>query len=608
MAISAGTYQFVSMLDYASVISAVSPTRGADVTDWGAGNEDNLQKFDVTITAGKCLLTMCKSGLALEYQPAPSIGDVCMNNANPTNTNQLWYFTTVDNITYHGVTCDVFNIAPVEDSGNYLTSQVTARKVNTNGGMTVEEPQVSSPYLLGQQWIAYPTKPTNEGIIIPTIMGWAETVGGDGSFEQSSAAKLYPVWRGSYSWAYDTQNYWEGCYSTCELDAKSGVWGLWSDYSAWTQLTTTSVDDRFWDATGLNAVVPSTLKAKRYRFMVRAVSVINNVEYVGHSESAMLTANYVPPFSITTAAFGPLGLKLEATSPYTDGTNLVVFRVVDEDGNVISPWWVQDGFKGSTGTLSVPLDSIYKWLEEDEQITVVYRNGTDNYWSLLVKDESEQELTVTYDAGHGVTLDPQVTVGPGRTLVVDVNSSLPNEAVYIRRNGKLTAMDKNDDGTFSCLYPFSETFELYCVAYSSDMTSWGTWEETITPTSAYLGGRRPCHAWNWDGGSFLLEISDAVLSTERKLEATYDAVTLDSRKYQSVLFSKTVESTYEADGILKHGLTESDKQQLLALLNAQHVTYRAPQGDVAEVAITSVSYVDWHEYTKVNVEMIQETR
>ena len=87
MAISAGTYQFVSMLDYASVISAVSPTRGADVTDWGAGNEDNLQKFDVTITAGKCLLTVCKSGLALEYQPAPSIGDVCMNNADPTNNN-----------------------------------------------------------------------------------------------------------------------------------------------------------------------------------------------------------------------------------------------------------------------------------------------------------------------------------------------------------------------------------------------------------------------------------------------------------------------------------------------------------------------------------------
>ena len=453
-----------------------------------------------------------------------------------------------------------------------------------------------------------PTKPTSESVVHPDILGWAETVGGEGEFERGMAAKLYPVWLGSYSWAYNTQNYWEGCYSTCELDAVSGAWGPWSDYTAWAQLTTTFDGDRYWDTTGLNAVVPSTLTAKRYRFMVRAVSVVNNVEYVGHSASAMLTANYVPSFTLTTAAFGPLGLKVEATSPYTDGTNFVVFRVLDGDGNIITPPWLDSSFKGATGTLSVPLDNIFEWLEENEQITVEYWHGTDNYMSLWNEQPTGQLMTVTYDAGHGVTLDPQVTVGPGRTLVVDVDSTLPNEAVYIRRNGKLTAVDKNPDGTFSCLYPFTETFELYCVAYNNDMSSWGTWEETITPTSAYLGGRRPCHAWNWDGGSFLLELSDAVLSTERKLEATYDAVTLDSRKYQSVLFSKTVESTYEADGILKHGLTESDKQQLLALLNAQHVTYRAPHGDVADVAITSVSYVDWHEYTKVSVEMIQETR
>ena len=62
-----------------------------------------------------------------------------------------------------------------------------------------------------------------------------------------------------------------------------------------------------------------------------------------------------------------------------------------------------------------------------------------------------------------------------------------------------------------------------------------------------------------------------------------------------------------ADGILKRGITESDKEALMSLVKARHVTYRAPHGDIADVAITGVSYEEQHDFTTVRVSMVQET-
>ena len=39
---------------------------------------------------------------------------------------------------------------------------------------------------------------------------------------------------------------------------------------------------------------------------------------------------------------------------------------------------------------------------------------------------------------------------------------------------------------------------------------------------------------------------------------------------------------------------------------ARHVRYRSPGGDIADVAITDVSYTDYAGYTDVSVSMVEE--
>ena len=606
MAISAGTYQLISSLDN-GFVGTTSATRGAFVGDWYADDATNLCKFDLTIISGTtCALTLCEGGNGLVYNTSQYAGSyVKLAAADSSNTLQRWDFTQVTTATYRGVTCGVYNIQPNSDATLFLTSSSVGSHL---GGVSVEAAKTDATGIQGQLWIAYPTKPTDAGLVVPDILGWAETVGGEGAYSRDAAATLYPVWDGGYSWGESTSNYWQGCTRYQTLDGITGTWGEWSDYTAWAPLTATRADNLYWLTAGLDANVTGA-KAKRYQIQIRAVGVDSGSETYGYPATATLTANVVPTVTITAATFGPLGLALAFTSDYVSGTNFIEFNVYDAVGGKLSLFNSVRSFTGGSYTAIVSPDKLNDWIEEDEEITILYAVGTDEYRGWYNDAEThEATLTVGYDGGSGVTLAPVVTMGAGRLLNVSVGSSLPNEAVYVRSGGRLVQATKNGDGSFSCVYPFASDFEVYAVAYNDAMTAWGTWEETFTPQSQLLKAYPACHAWSWAGGSFLLEVTSDIMETDRKIDTTNEIVTLDSREYQSVLFSKTLESRYTADGILKHGLTESDKGQLLALLGVKHAYYRAPHGDVANVAITGVSYVDRRSFTEVTVDMMQETR
>lgn len=605
MAISAGTYQLISSLDN-GLIGTNSATNGAFVGDWYTDDYSNLCKVDLTVISGTtCALTLCDGGFGLYYNTVQYYGsDVKLTGADSSNVLQRWDFVQVATVTYRGVTCGVYNVQPKSDATLFLTSSSVGSHF---GGVSVEAARTDGTGIQGQMWIAYPTKPTDAGLIVPDILGWAETVGGEGAYSRDAAATLYPVWDGGFAWGAATSNYWQGCTRYQTLDGITGTWGEWSDYTAWAPLTATRADNLYWLTAGLDATVTGA-KAKRYQMLIRAVGVDSGVETYGYPATATLTANVVPTVTITAATFGPLGLALTVTSDYTNGTNFVEFNVFDGDGEVYSYNSIRS-FTGGAYTAIVALDKINRWIDEGSEITVRYAVGTDEYRGWYANAEvHETTLTVSYDGGSGVTLAPVVTMGAGRLLNVSVGSSLANEAVYVRSGGRLVQATKNGDGSFSSVYPFASNFEVYAVAYNDAMTTWGTWEETYTPQSQLLKAYPACHAWSWAGGSFLLEVTSDLMATDRKIDTTNEIVTLDSREYQSVLFSRALESRYTASGVLKHGLTESDKAQLLALLGVKHAYYRAPHGDVANVAIAGVSYVDRRSFTEVTVDMVQETR
>lgn len=606
MAISAGTYQLISSLD-GGLIGTNSATKGAPVGDWYTDDSSNLCKVDLAVISGTtCALTLCDGGFGLYYNTVQYYGaGVKLTGADSSNVLQRWDFVQVATVTFRGVSCGVYNIQPKSDATLFLTSSSVGSRYL--GGLSVEAAKTDTTGVQGQRWIAYPTKPTDAGLVVPVILGWAETVGGEDAYSRDAAATLYPVWDGGYSWGASTSNYWQGCTRYQTLDGITGAWSEWSDYTAWAPLTATRADNLYWLTAGLDATVTGA-KAKRYQIQIRAVGVDSGSETYGYPATATLTANVVPTVTITDATFGPLGLALAFTSDYTAGTTFVEFDVYDAYGVKLSYNSIRS-FTGGAYTAIVALDKISAWIDEGSEITVRYAAGTDEYrgWYSNVETH-ETTLTVDYDGGSGVTLAPVVTMGAGRLLNVSVGSSIANEAVYVRSGGRLVQATKNGDGSFSCIYPFASNFEVYAVAYNDAMTVWGTWEETYTPQSQLLRAYPACHAWSWDGGSFLLEVTSDLMATDRKIDTTNEIVTLDSREYQSVLFSRALESRYTATGVLKHGLTESDKGQLLALLGVKHAYYRAPHGDVANVAITGVSYVDRRSFTEVTVDMVQETR
>lgn len=602
MAISAGTYQLISSLDN-GLIGTYSATNGAFVGDWYTDDASNLCKVNLTVISGTtCALTLCDGGFGLYYNTNQYAGsDVKLTGADSSNVYQRWDFVQVDTVTFRGVSCGVYNIKPK----SYATLFLTSSSVGSHfGGVSVEAEKTDGTGVQGQRWIAYPTKPTDAGLVVPDILGWAETVGGEGAYSRDAAATLYPVWDGGFAWGASTSNYWQGRTRYQTLDGITGTWGEWSDYTAWAPLTATRADNLYWLTAGLDATVTGA-KAKRYQIQIRAVGVDGGAETYGYPATATLTANVVPTVTVTDATFGPLGLALTFTSDYTNGTTFVEFDTYDEDGEELAINSVRS-FTGGSYTVLVSPDWLNAWIDEGSEITVRYAVGTDEYrWWYNDAETHEATLTVDYDGGSGVTLAPVVTMGAGRLLNVSVGSSLANEAVYVRSGGRLVQATANGDGSFSCVYPFASDFEVYAVAYNDAMTSWGTWEETYTPQSQLLKAYPACHAWTWDGGSFLLEVTSDLMATDRKIDTTNEIVTLDSREYQSVLFSRALESRYTATGVLKHGLTESDKGQLLALLGVKHAYYRAPHGDVANVAITGVSYVDRRSFTEVTISMVQ---
>ena len=606
MAISAGTYQLISSLD-GGLIGTNSANKGAPVGDWYTDDSSNLCKVDLSVISGTtCALTLCDGGFGLYYNTVQYYGTgVKLTGADSSNVLQRWDFVQVATVTFRGVSCGVYNIQPKSDATLFLTSSSVGSRYL--GGLSVEAARTDATGVQGQRWIAYPTKPTDAGLVVPDILGWAETVGGEGAYSRDAAATLYPVWDGGYSWGASTSNYWQGCTRYQTLDGTTGTWGDWSDYTAWAPLTATRADNLYWLTAGLDATVTGA-KAKRYQIQIRAVGVDSGSETYGYPATATLTANVVPTVTITDATFGPLGLALDFTSDYVAGTNVIEFDVTNEDGVKLVHNSIRS-FTGGAYTAIVALDKISAWIDEGSEITVRYAAGTDEYRGWYSNAQThETTLTVDYDGGSGVTLTPVVTMGAGRLLNVSVGSSLANEAVYVRSGGRLVKATKNGNGSFSCVYPFASDFEVYAVAYNDAMTAWGTWEETYTPQSQLLKAYPACHAWSWAGGSFLLEVTSDLMATDRKIDTTNEIVTLDSREFQSVLFSRALESRYTATGVLKHGLTESDKGQLFALLGVKHAYYRAPHGDVANVAIIGVSYVDRRSFTEVSIDMVQETR
>ena len=601
MAIADGVYEirYARATNMAIDVSGASKVSGANVHLY-AVNHSNAQVFYIDIEeADKWSIRNVYSGMYVDVAGgrAQDATNVQQWTDNDSRAQRWKIYETGQTMVVDGVTC------PVVQLGSYVTDDADSYYLDVHAAMTTNKTNVQIYHKNGtiaQQFVLYPTSKQDTSLPVPSMQGWTGTAGGtDYGFQRAAATTLYPAWLGTQSWASNTANGFEGSWRERTMDSETSTWGDWGQQTAWTDVATTRDGTSYWLTAGLPASLASGDKARQYEFQLRAFAGSGTNRVRGLSSSATLEAVVVPVVTLAASAgFGPDGLRIPYTSDYDGGTTNVRITSVKVDGQEMLSRPVEHDGLAVSGTLDVPQDALNGWIDDGKTMAVTYQVGNDQ--TTMYPDAYHASVGVSYDAGE-VSIDPTLTAVDGRRLKVEVPGNVTG--AWYRANGVLHEADVVD-GVAYVDYPFGP-FDLFLSA--SDGSDWGIAHLSLAAGSGVLAGQTPCHAWGWDGGTFLLECDRDPMVTDRTITPISETMALNGREYQNVYFQGPIASEFAAVGLLFEGVTESTRAQMLALSRAHHVTYRAPSGEVATVAVTSVAYRTHREFTEVEVNMVEET-
>lgn len=600
MAIADGVYEIRSYMatNMALDVYGASKVKGANVEIY-AVNHGNAQVFYIDLEeANKWSIRNVWSGMYVDVEHATAANGTNVSQwTDNDQRNQRWRITeTGETVTIDGVSCPVVTI------GSYVTTDGSTYMMDVEKALTTNKTNVliyTAHSGANQKFALYPTSKQDTSLPVPSMQGWTGTAGGtDYGFQRAAATTLYPAWLGTQSWASNTANGFEGSWRERTMDSDTSAWGDWGEQTAWTDVATTRDGTSYWLTAGLPASLASGNKARQYEFQLRAYAGSGTNRVRGLSSSATLEAVTVPVVTLSNAGFGPDGLRIPYVSDYDGGTTNVRITSVKVDGQEMLSRPVEHDGLAVTGTFDVPQDALNGWIDDGKTMAVTYQVGNDQ--TAMYPDAYHASVGVSYDAGE-VSIDPTLTAVDGRRLKVEVPGNVTG--AWYRANGVLHEADVVD-GVAYVDYPFGP-FDLFLSA--SDGPGWGIAHLSLAAGSGVLAGQTPCHAWGWDGGTFLLECDRDPMVTDRTITPISETMALNGREYQNVYFQGPIASEFAAVGLLFEGVTESTRAQMLALSRAHHVTYRAPSGEVATVAVTSVAYRTHREFTEVEVNMVEET-
>lgn len=604
---SGGVYELRSMLktSMCADVAGASGTRGANVLLYERSDNDN-QKFAVTEEEdGRWSIQAMHSGMFMDVNRAEAKAGTNVQQWDDNDGRaQRWKVVNYGTTTIDGTTCAVVSF------GSYVTSDGQTYFMDVYNAMTSNKANIdiqAASANAKQRWALYPTLPSGDGIPVVAQLGWSEEAGGEASATTlPEAEELYPTWVTTMSWSTDGPNHYEWRMRTQLMDGMSGTWGDWSEWAAWEVAAVAQEGTRAWMPDGLPAEVPEGSRAMRYALQVRAIGVLEDgTTVMGPTASETLTAVRKATVTLGTMGFGPEGLRIAYESDYAGGTNVVSVDSVRVGGREMLASAVRFPALDASGSMLVPMASLKGWIDDGSTATVRFRNGTD---MLPLSTATNHTGTVSYDTGSGLDATPTVTVGEGRTLRLTVPSA-DATAAWMLYEGELTEMLLSD-GVAYLTPPFGAAieYEFFVSVASTDGDRWGVAHVTSAQSRALMGGYQPCHAWNWDGGHFLLEVREGEpLETDYEVKRNFDTFQLNNREWESVHYQRTKSGSFSATGALVAGLTESARADLEAMCDQGYVTYRSPSGLVAEVAVTEFSITEHAHYTEVTVSMTRVT-
>lgn len=602
---SGGIYELRSMLKTSMCADVTGDSRGSNVMLYERSGE-NGQKFIVTEeSSGQWSLQNVSSGMFVDVADGAASAGTNVQQWDDTDQRaQRWKVINYGTTTVDGTTCAVVSLGSyVTNDGQTYFADVYNAMTSNNANVDIQTASSSAK----QRWALVPTTPLDGGVPVVANLGWTTTAGAAASSDTlPEAEELYPTWVTTMSWSTDGPNHYEWRWRTQLMGDRAGTWGSWSEWTAWAVAPAAQQGTRAWVPDGLPAEVPEGSRAMRYALQVRAMGVLaSGLMVTGPTASATLTSVRKATVTLGPMGFGPEGLRIAYESDYTGGTNVVSVDSVKVGGREMLASAVRFPALDASGSMLVPMASLKGWIEDSSTATVRFRNGTD---LLPLSTATNHTGTISYDTGSGLDATPTIMVGEGRTLQLTVPSA-DATAAWMLYEGELTEMTLSG-GVAYLTPPFgsSITYEFFVSVASADGDRWGVAHVTSAQSRALMGDFKPCHAWNWDGGHFLLEVREGEpLETDYEVKRNYGTFQLNDREWESVHYQKTKSGSFSAAGALVPGLTESARADLEALCDQGYVTYRSPSGLVADVAVTEFSITEHAHYTEVTVSMTRVT-
>lgn len=619
---SGGVYELLLNLDkrFALDVHSYSKTNGAQLILAG-NHHGNNQKFYLhhrgndkwtlrNINSGRYL--QVSNGAAADGTPVTQWADSALNE--PTADRWQWRPVSFGTVDMGGVTREVIKLYSwvTPDANTYVMDANQHVRLDL-GTITIVHTDPDGEGQYSQEWVLVPTYATDPTMPVPANVGWATSVGSPYVQRvRESAETLYPAWTCPRSWASSGPNHYEWRHARKLMDGL----GRWVreypiEQAGWETANVTVRDGMAWVTEGLPADFDETKwKAVAYDVQVRCVGVGDAEAVVGNEASVELRAYKEPAVALSNAGFSPEGLRFDYASDYVGGTTDINVHDILVGGRSITAfgWYQSSQGLDESGSILVPVSDLKRWVAEGDEVTIRWTCGTDELPEFDTTHYTT--LEVAYDTGHGATLAPTVTNAEGRTLCVELSPHYATERVWYRSESDgMVELERMDDGRFYVEYPFGEDVELWVSGTSRDGDTWGVWNETYD--ASMVGGARPCHAWNWDGGSFLLELrEDEPLETDYSVESDAETVRLNRRPWESVLLGATSSGKLRAAGEFGTPLAEAGieatRKGLEELRLQGHVRYRSPHGLRCDVCVTGYSLTCQRGIWHVSIDMVRE--
>ena len=621
---SGGVYELLLRLDprYAMDISGYSKANGASLILAGSHHANNQKFYFHQRSGNQWTIRNINSGKYLQVNNGV-IGSNGTQDVNqwgdeePSQARWQWRPVSFGTVKRGGVDREVVKLYTwvTPDADDYCMDANQHSKLDL-GNICVCSTDTDTTGQYSQEWILIPTRATDPTMPIPSGFGWSTRVGIVSiTRDRVAAERLYPTWNCIRAWSASGPNHYEWRWSLRYSD-QLGRWHRQGDpieELPWEIANVTNDGERAWVTEGLPATYDATLyKCMAYDVQVRCVGAGDTASVVGNEASFELRAMAEPTVTLSNPGFSPEGLRVGYSSDYVGGTTSIRIANIFLNGVDLLAHLdhvVYSSLDGS-GSILVDIGRLSKWPHEGDEITVRWYDGTDLMSEFPTLHSAT--LTVAYDTGHGATLTPTVTNGAGRTLRIELNPHYAKERVWFSNESDgLVEIDRSPDGAFYAEYPFGEDVEIWAVGRSSDGDTWGVWNETYDASN--VGGKPPCHAWNWDGGSFLLELQkDEPLSTSYSVTSDSESVKLNSREWDAILIGTTASGKITAEGVfgsaLDEYMLEATRSGLEQLRKQAHVRYRSPHGLRCDVCVTGYSLTCQRDVWHASVDMVRESR